>query len=340
MLTLAPPESSPAVVRLQSLWKIYRGALGRSKVALRDVSLEVRSGEVFGLLGPNGAGKTTLTKLLLGLARPSSGRGEVFGHPLGSLEARRRVGFLPESPYFYDALTPGELLDYVGRLSGLRGRDARRRAGALLERLGVASLRDTPLRKLSKGNVQRVGIAQAVFADPDLVLLDEPMSGLDPVGRRDVRDLILSLRSRGTTVFFSSHILHDVEMISDRIGILRGGSLLRLGTVSEIVGESEESYEIELEGLPERLLDAVLERAESVRRTGGAVLIGVSGQAEATAVLRFALANGGTVRSVNPKRESLEEFFVRVLAAPAGTGDPGLLDREWGAGPVRREMLR
>ena len=188
--------------------------------ALDGLNLEVAQGETFGFLGPNGAGKTTTLKLLMQLIYPTSGRAEILGRPVGDVDVKRRIGYLPESPYFYDYLTAEELLDYFARLFGYDSAERRRRVSALLDQVGIAGERRLPLRKFSKGMIQRVGIAQALINDPEVVFLDEPMSGLDPLGRREVRNLILSLRDRGCTVFFSSHVLSDAEALCNRVAVL------------------------------------------------------------------------------------------------------------------------
>src|SRR5262245_2913495 len=202
-----------AVIEISGLRKAFRGHLGLGRTAAVDgLDLEVNPGEIFGLLGPNGAGKTTTLKMMLGLLRPDSGRVRLFGRPPHDIAARRRLGFLPENPYFYDYLTAVEFLDLYGRLQGLGPVDRKRRIASAISRVGLAGREDTPLRKFSKGMTQRLGLAQAIQHDPELVILDEPMSGLDPIGRREVRNLILAQRAVGKTVFFSSHILQDAEM--------------------------------------------------------------------------------------------------------------------------------
>src|SRR6185503_6193712 len=203
--------------------------------ALDHLTLEVEAGEVFGFLGPNGAGKTTTLKLLMQLVYPTSGRAEILGRPLGDLDAKRRIGYLPENPYFYDYLTAEELLRYFAELFGIRGRAAAARVSALLDEVGIAGERRLQLRKFSKGMLQRVGIAQALINEPELVILDEPMSGLDPLGRREVRALILRLRDRGCTVFFSSHVLSDAEALCNRVAILAKGRLMTAGRLNELL---------------------------------------------------------------------------------------------------------
>ncbi len=228
---------SSAVVA-ERLTKDFRVGFWRHRPhrALDSLSLEIPRGDVFGLLGPNGAGKSTTLKLLLNLIWPTAGRVEVLGGPPGSVSARQRLGFLPENPTFYDHLTAEELLAYFAGLFGHRGEAGRRRASSLLDQVGLGADRRRPLRQVSKGMLQRVGLAQALVNDPELVILDEPMSGLDPIGRREVRELILRLRDAGRTIVFSSHVLSDAEMLCSRVGILAKGRLVALGGVSELDG--------------------------------------------------------------------------------------------------------
>src|SRR6266699_1300871 len=222
--------------------------------ALDRLTLEVEPGEVFGFLGPNGAGKTTTLKLLMQLVYPSSGRAEIPGRPVGDLDAKRRIGYLPENPYFYDYLTAEELLHYFASLFGIGGAARRARVNRLLDEVGVGAERRLQLRKFSKGMLQRVGLAQALVNDPELVILDEPMSGLDPLGRRDVRSLILGLRDRGCTVFFSSHVLSDAEALCSRVAILAKGRLVASGRMSEMLAFEARGWEVIIAGADEHLI--------------------------------------------------------------------------------------
>src|SRR5437763_2107120 len=208
------------------------------------LSLEVAPGEVFGFLGPNGAGKTTTLKLLMQLVFPTGGHAEILGRPLGDLSVKRRIGYLPENPYFYDYLTAEELLAYFARLFGHSGAESAMRAKRLLDEVGIAGERRLQLRKFSKGMLQRVGIAQALINEPELVILDEPMSGLDPLGRRDVRSLILRLRDRGCTVFFSSHVLSDAEALCSRVAILAKGRLITAGRLTDMLAFQVRGWEL------------------------------------------------------------------------------------------------
>ena len=226
------------VVKVEHLRKVFHvGFWGRRITAVDGVSLEVQRGEVFGFLGPNGAGKTTTIKMLMGLIYPSGGTATLFGRPIGDSAAKSKVGFLPESPYFYDYLTGREFLRFYGHLFGLLGPALEKRIDELLDLVGMTHARDLQLRKFSKGMLQRVGIAQALINDPELVVLDEPMSGLDPIGRKEVRDLIFRLKESGKTVMFSSHILHDAELLCDRVAMIMKGRLVACGHVSELIAQ-------------------------------------------------------------------------------------------------------
>lgn len=224
------------VVEIQNLGKTYPPQVGQPpKVALEGATLQVLAGETFGLLGPNGAGKTTLQKILLGLIRPSAGSARVLGASPDDTQTRARIGYLPENPYFYTYLTGREFVEFCGGLFGLSGKLLKDRTSMLLERVGMTHAADLQLRKYSKGMLQRVGVAQALINDPEIVFLDEPMSGLDPVGRRQLRELIQSLKDEGKTLFFNTHILSDVEILCDRVGILHGGKLVAYGKPLELM---------------------------------------------------------------------------------------------------------
>ena len=273
---------------------------------MEGLDLTVEPGEIFGLLGPNGAGKTTTMKMMLGLLRPDGGEVLLFGGSVTDPATRARLGYLPENPYFYDYLTAAEFLDFYGRLQGIPAAERRRIVEQTLERVGLAGRDKLALRKFSKGMIQRLGLAQAIQHDPELVILDEPMSGLDPIGRREVRDLILSLKEAGKTVFFSSHILQDAEMICDRIGILQGGRLCAVGRLQEMISGTVEWFEVALRGgraesLPGELLTA----------TGDDLLLRVPDVDVLQELLAEAKQQQARVISVWPRRESLEDLFLR-----------------------------
>ncbi len=302
-------------IRTEGLTKVYRSGFWRRRVRiLRDLTLEVRAGEVFGYLGPNGAGKTTTLKLLVGLIYPTAGRASILGHDVGEVATKAEVGFLPENPYFYDYLTGREFLDYYGRLFALPARLRRDRVERLLHDVGIAHAADVPLRKYSKGMLQRIGLAQALINDPRLVVLDEPMTGLDPLGRKEVRDLILRLKGAGTTIFFSTHIIPDVEVICDRVGILFGGELVTVGPLEGLLGTRLESIEITFSGLPRG--DAELPGRPWVRPpvyAAGRSIVAVADEAAANAALRALWERGATIHAVVPVRRTLEEEFVQQI---------------------------
>lgn len=304
------------VILLEGLRKDFRGHLGIGRrTAVDGLDLSVMPGETLGLLGPNGAGKTTTLKMMMGLLRPDAGRIRLFGRPPQDVAARARVGFLPENPYFYDYLTAAEFLDFYGRLQGLPAIVRRERVRATLRRVGLEGREGTALRKFSKGMIQRLGLAQAIQHEPDLVVLDEPMSGLDPIGRREVRDLILSLKAAGHTVFFSSHILQDAEMICDRVAILENGRLRSVGALNELVSEKIRWFEVTLQGEPPPGVEV-----QRLSRSDGSTLVRVPDIAALTRLLSGAQRHGTDVLSVWPRRETLEDLFMRKIAAPDARG--------------------
>jgi ABC-2 type transport system ATP-binding protein len=313
-------EAVDAQIRTDGLGKTYRvGFWGRRVRAVEDLSLEVRQGEIFALLGPNGAGKTTTIKMLLGFVRPSAGSAFIGGEPAGTVASRRKLGYLPENPALYEFLRGDEYLVFAGRLAGLSSAEARRQSVKLLERVGLAGRADRAIRKFSKGMVQRLGLAQALIGDPATVILDEPMSGLDPIGRKDVRDIILGLRDEGRTVLFSTHILSDVEAICDRVGIMVEGRMTDVGALHDLVAPGARAVELIVEGLTPEL-------AERFRRDGAAVLerdrqfvVTFKAESDARQALTVALTAGAAVVSFTPHRRSLEELFVERARGKAAT---------------------
>ncbi len=301
-----------SVLVVSDLKKTFRKPFSRRKVeAVRGVSFEVEGGEVFGFLGPNGAGKTTCIKMLTGLIFPTSGSARVFGEEVPSPHAMKRVGFLPENPYVYPYLTSREFVELCGRLSGMSGHTLTKRTEAVLGRVGMSEAIDRPVRALSKGMGQRVGLAAALVHDPDLLILDEPMSGLDPVGRKDVRDLILEERQRKKTVFFSTHILNDVETLCDRVCILRKGLVVVSGKLSELLKSDSTRSEIAFVSASEPLTKALEAAGHAGKTMGDTFVVETEGREATHRVLALATEHGGHVRSVIPKRETLEELFVR-----------------------------
>lgn len=305
------------VLKVDKLAKTFRKPFTGKKVqAVRDVSFEVLEGHIFGFLGPNGAGKTTTIKMLTGLIAPTGGQAALLGEPIPSPEAMGRVGFLPESPYVYPYLTPKEFVSLCGRLNGLSGHKLHERVAHVLERVGMTYAMDRPVRNLSKGMLQRVGLAAALVHEPELLILDEPMSGLDPVGRKEVRDLIVEEKHAGRTVFFSSHILTDVEMLCDHVCILRKGEVVALGAIRDLLKDGSHHAEITLRDVNAELvgeLRAMTEAGQPVRveqAIGGATVVQVEGDESLNLVLSKALAKRAHVESVQPKRQTLEAIFV------------------------------
>lgn len=278
---------------------------------LSDISLSVGRGEIFGFLGHNGAGKTTTMKVLLGLLRATSGHVELLGSSVEHVATRARIGYLPESPYFYDYLTADEFLCFYGKLAGLDRETVQKRIPQLLERVSLTEARHRQLRKFSKGMLQRVGLAQALIHDPELVILDEPMSGLDPIGRKEVRDLILSLRDQGKTVFFSTHIISDVEMICDRVGIVSKGRIRSVGRIEDLVnGHVAQTVEVVCDGVIGENLPDVKSLATRILQRGDRCLMMLPGQEHLERVLAVLRTAGGRLVSVIPHKESLEDIFL------------------------------
>lgn len=299
------------MIEVENLRKIYRIGFWRKPVhALKGVSFKVDAGELYGFIGPNGAGKSTTIKILLGLLMPGKGRATLMGMPAGTPASRAEVGFLPEQPYFYDYLTGSEFLAFYGRLSNLKGSDVRKRMGEVVELTGIGEdWLGRKLRTYSKGMLQRIGLAQALLGRPKLVILDEPMSGLDPMGRRQVRQLLQHLHSVGVTVFYSSHVLSDVEAICTRLAMVVGGEIRRQGTVDEVLAGEEEAYRISLSAdlKPDDWLRIPGEKSDA--RT----VLCRSGESR-DEFLRWAIAQGLGVEEVRRTRHSLED----VLALEVG----------------------
>jgi ABC-2 type transport system ATP-binding protein len=305
------PETSP-VLRVQRLSKTFRKPFTGKKVhAVKTVSFDVHAGEIFGFLGPNGAGKTTTIKMLTGLIAATEGEATLFGARIPSPAAMAKVGFLPENPYIYPYLSPREFVTLCARLSGLPGAKLGARVERVIDRVGMAHAIDRPVRALSKGMLQRVSLAAALVHEPELLILDEPMSALDPVGRKEVRDLIVEEKRAGRTVFFSSHILSDVEMICDRVCILRRGEVVVSGVLRELLDAGARWSEVVLAGATPALGKTLEGLGAKVTELGASVVVEVEGEARTRDVLKHALDAGAHVESVTPKRETLEDVFVR-----------------------------
>lgn len=304
--------SSDVVLSVSDLKKTFvKPFTGKKVEAVRGVSFQVKRGDIFGFLGPNGAGKTTTIKMLTGLIAPTGGKATILGEPVPSPEAMGKVGFLPENPYVYPYLTPREFVSLCGRLNGMSGKKLATEVERVIERVGIGYAIDRPVRALSKGMLQRTGVAAALVHSPELLILDEPMSGLDPVGRKEVRDLIVEEAEAGRTVFFSSHILSDVEMLCEHVCILRQGEVVASGAIDELLGEGARRTEITLVEVPEdaaKELDAI---AAGSRRLGKSLVLEVQGDAAVKTILEKALAANLRIESLTPKRESLEDIFVR-----------------------------
>jgi ABC-2 type transport system ATP-binding protein len=311
-------------IETNNLTKDYLVGFWRPKPrrALDRLTIGVEAGEVFGFLGPNGAGKTTTLKLLMQLIFPTSGSASILGLPVGSLALKRRIGYLPEHPYFYDYLTAEELLLYFARLFGYGPADRKARVARLLDQVGIGAERRLALRKYSKGMLQRVGLAQALLNDPEVVFLDEPMSGLDPLGRRDTRSLILDLRRRGCTVFFSSHILSDAETLCDRVAVLARGRVVGQGRISDLVEFDVKGWELVVSNVGADLFERIrplTTRASQV--APGRYVLEIDGANPPDTLLADLLASGAALVSLNPLHETLEDFFVKHVAGgelPAG----------------------
>jgi ABC-2 type transport system ATP-binding protein len=286
--------------------------------ALDRLTLSVEQGEVFGFLGPNGAGKSTTLKLLMQLLYPTSGSASILGRPVGDPAVKQRIGFLPENPYFYDHLTAEELLTYFARLFGLRGAEVATRVARVLDDVGLGAERRLRLRQYSKGMVQRVGLAQALLNEPEVVFLDEPMSGLDPLGRRHVRQLMLRLRDRGCTVFFSSHILSDAEALCSRVGIVAQGRLVASGRLSEILAFELRGWEVVVANLGDTLRERLRSRARSLTPLAhDRYMIELPPDPPPEQFLQELGAGGAQIVSLNPLRETLEDYFVQSVSSAA-----------------------
>jgi ABC-2 type transport system ATP-binding protein len=314
---------SVAALETRNLSKAYlAGHLWwqRRVPAVSGLTLRVERGEVFGFLGPNGSGKTTTLKMLMGLLNPDEGEASILGIPLRDPAWRFRTGYLPEQPYLYDYLTAREYLDYVGQLFGMTKKARTERARALLDEVGLAKSADQPLRRYSKGMLQRAGLAQALMNDPELVVLDEPMSGLDPIGRRLVRNVIVGLKGSGKTVFFSTHILTDAETLCDRVAVVKAGRLLDSGPLAKILDVDVSHMEVLVAGLDGADVSAPGVRA---RQTLGERLRLEVDEGRLTEIVRVVEEKGGRILSVQPIRQSLEDYFFKELEQGGSSGPRG-----------------
>ncbi|MGH9718374.1 MAG: ABC transporter ATP-binding protein [Candidatus Acidiferrales bacterium] len=305
-------DSHAPAIDIQGLTKDYPVGFWRKRMrrSLDNLSLSVQEGEIFGFLGPNGAGKTTTLKLLMSLTFPTAGTASILGRPIGDVAMHRDIGYLPEQPYFYDYLTARELLNYYARFFAYSAPDRRARVSRVIDRVGLSGSADVQLRKFSKGMLQRAGIAQAIIHDPRVIFLDEPMSGLDPIGRREVRDIILDLKTQGRTVFFSTHILSDAEMLCDRVAVLHLGKLRGVGAPGTIVSMDVQGMEILFEPGQARALSPNL--AQRATPVGGRYRLDVP-EAELYPTLDELRACNARILSVAPLRPTLEDYFLRLV---------------------------
>ncbi len=301
-------------VKIVELTKVFKSSIRQKRtMALNGLNLEVKEGEILGYLGPNGAGKTTTFKILLGLLRPTKGEAWLLGKNIKDISSREEVGFLPEQPYFYDYLTAREFLDLYGQLYNLSKQARRARVNELLELVGLQNAASTQLRKFSRGMLQRIGVAQALINEPKLLFLDEPMAALDPIGRKQMRDIILRLKSEGKTVLYSSHILSDVEAISDRVAILSQGKLLGVGQLDNLLGTGERLVEMNIEGLDEEGKTKIKRLAlESIVEKGNRIIVNISEEI-VQEVQEIVVQHEAKLISLMPRMESLEDIFIRKM---------------------------
>jgi ABC-2 type transport system ATP-binding protein len=302
-------------IEIQNLTKSYPVGFWKKQLrpALKGLTLSVESGETFGFIGPNGAGKTTTLKLLMGIIFPTAGGATILGKDFHDLEIKRRIGFLPEQPYFYDYLSATELLDYYASLSGVNAAERKRRIPELLEQVGLGDAGNKPLRKFSKGMLQRVGIAQAIVHDPEVVFLDEPMSGLDPLGRHEIRDLIQSLKDAGKTIFFSTHILSDAEALCDRVAVIHKGELRGIGVMNDLRSSATGAVEVIWEG------PGALERVSALlteSHVTGALVRAKTPNANLDRLLEGLRQQRARLISVTPLQGTLEEYFLAKTSEP------------------------
>lgn len=298
------------MLKVRNLVKDYTSGILRRKVrVLNDVTFSVNRGEIFGFIGPNGAGKTTTFKVVLGFVSLTGGTVEIMGKPVGDVEIKKHLGYLPENPYFYDYLSGEELLRYMGELHGMDGKELGKKIDELLEKVNMTAARKIQLRKYSKGMLQRVGIAQALLNDPEFLILDEPLSGLDPIGQREIRELILDQKSNGKTVILSSHILSDVEALCDRVGVIIDGRVVKTGDIGNLFEEIHSAYQVVVKDLNTKILDELGDLNVGIERRAGLIVL-TFGDDIKSRVLDAVSASDADVISLNPVRKSLEELFV------------------------------
>lgn len=330
--TMSQAHLSDAAIELKGVEKVYRGGI----YALRGIDMRIERGEIFGLLGPNGAGKSTLVKILMTVISPTRCDGSILGHRVGDKSALARVGYLPEHHRFPDYLTGAQIVDFFGALAGTPRQERKQRIGELLELVGMTRWADTRIKQYSKGMRQRIGIAQALINDPELVLLDEPTDGVDPVGRRDIRDIVRTLRERGKTVLINSHLLSELEMVCDRVAIMVQGQVRSFGTLDELTS-AQRRYEVEFEGDANAVQSALQQQLAfslsppdfpdpdhpappSISLQGQVVTIGSEDPADAQPVIDKLRHSGVVIRAVRPLRPSLEDLFIAAVGDDEGPG--------------------
>lgn len=304
------------IIEVKDLHKTYKTPFSRKLVhAVQGITFEVRKGEAFGFLGPNGAGKTTTIRMLMGLIKPTKGSATLFGLPVGERLATSKLGFLPEAPYFYDYLSVTELLDLAGRLFGMSSKDRRKKGEELIDLVGLRHAAKSPLKSYSKGMMQRAGIAQALINDPELVVFDEPMSGLDPIGRKEVRDIIQSLKSQGKTIFFCSHILADVESLAERVAIVAKGKVRKTGRLDELLASEKKHQRVEVrcenEEKSKDLAQKLTDQKGEVH--GAKVVFQLDDTQDLVGLIKHATDEGATLTSVTKQNRDLESVFMEVV---------------------------
>lgn len=316
--------AAEAVLEVADLHKtFYLGFLRKRVEAVRGVSFEVRRGEIFGFIGPNGAGKTTSIKMMLQLIFPTHGQVKLFGESTFDPDARRRLGYLPENPYIYTYLKPLEFLELCGRLTSMPKALRKQRAETLVHKLGIAHALDRPIGRFSKGMTQRLGFCQALLHEPELLILDEPFSGLDPIGRRDIRDLLLEQKAAGKTLLLTSHVLSDVETLSERVGIVRQGKMVAYGALDELLRPEVRRVEVELSHVDPQLRAKLDKAAHQVRDLDEQITLAiVEGDEGVPELLKLSLDAGARVLAVTPHRETLEDLFVRKAVAESTSIEP------------------
>jgi len=298
-------------IEIQGLTKRFKNPLGGPITAVDNLTLSVKSGEIFGFLGPNGAGKTTTIKILLGLLFPTEGKATVLGKSPGDIDIKNKISYLPESPYFYEHMTARELLGFYADLFRIKGAERKNRIDALLKQVGLTSAADKPLRQYSKGMLQRAGLAQALLNDPELVFLDEPTSGLDPIAHADICNMILDLKTQGKTVFVSSHQLSDIEMIGDRVAILVGGKLAMVGEVKELLATDQ--IEVTASDVSDEVGENIKPVADEFELHAGKMTAFVKGTDSLNKVIETLVKSGASILTVNPRRRTLEKLFVDTV---------------------------